>query len=85
MADHLVDSFGALPGPITYEMYFGLRMNSQRMFDRGVYRAGLAATLASGRGEVPLSIVSAACDSAEQAEDLHWTINADRAQAEQGF
>lgn len=84
MADFLAD-YGHPPGPLDPETVFGLVMNQPRASDRLVYRVGLAVSLALGRGEVPGGVVAAACDSPEQAEDLHWTINADRAQAAAGF
>lgn len=77
--------YHTLPGPIDYETYFGMVMNSQRAADSQVYYRGLASTLANGRGDVPKSIVSAVCNSVEETEELEFDINANRAQAEVGM
>jgi hypothetical protein len=85
VCDYLVAYGQYPPRPITPEIEFGLVLNVQRAEDRRVYRAGLAHSLAAGRGEVPLHVVAAACSTAAQAEDLAFEINAARAQAEAGF
>ncbi len=69
-----------MPGPIDYEMWFGLVMNQDRMDERYVYLSGLAITLANGYGEVPRSIIASMCHSEAQADERTFQINADRAQ-----
>lgn len=77
--------YGVMPGPLDYETYFGLIMNSSRAAHRRVYYMGLAATLVSGRGDVPPAVIAAVCESNEEADDLAFQINAGRAQAEAGY
>ncbi len=78
LADMLTVMHGALPGPIDYDMWYGLNMNEQRMMERDVYKMGLAMTYAQSRGEVPLSIFSSVSFSKDQAEDMHFEVNANR-------
>lgn len=80
LCDYLTVSHGALPGPIDYDMYFGLVMNEQRMAERYVYYMGLALTFSNSSGEVPISIPASVCYSKSQAESLHFEINAERSQ-----
>ncbi len=74
-----------MPGPIDHETFFGLKMNGPRMFNRQVYLLGLAHSLAASHGDVPLRIVQAIASSTEEAEDLAFQINADRAQQREGL
>lgn len=76
---------GVVPGPLDDDDTFGVEMNRGRMVLRRAYQQGLAYSLASSRREVPFPVIAATCDTLEEAEDLAFTINADRAQSEAGF
>lgn len=84
LSDFIAD-FGVLPGPLEYEAYVGLVMNSSRARLRRVYFKGLAQTLAGGFGEVPDNLVEAACESQEEAKHLAFEINANRYRAKAGW
>lgn len=60
-------------------------MNRPRMRLRRVYFQGLAQSLATGVGEVPIEVVQAACETAEEANELAFEINAARYRAQAGW
>lgn len=74
-----------MPGPIDYETYVGLKMNSLRIVLRKVYFSGLAQSLANGTGDVPMNVIAAACETPEEAQELAFEINAARHQARAGW
>ena len=50
-----------------------------------MYFDGLAHTMAGSLGEIPESVVAAACDTTEEAKELAFEINAARYRAQAGW
>ena len=84
LSDFIVD-YGVLPGPLDYESYVGLTMNSGRARHRQTYFQGLAYSTANSVGDVPYAIVRAACETDEEAQKLWFDINASRHRARMGW
>ena len=64
---------------LSYEQYYGLQLNIHRVHGRAAFAVFQGVGFAFSDGKIPPKFFEPICNSAEEAEDIAFSVSAQRA------